>query len=163
MVCFILPRFFVRHTVLRYGRWKQVLLVLFVAGMVASSFVLPPGHRTAFPVLFWAFYCGYLFWAVNDDCLEMVEWLSHPTEYGRPPEEIHLLAERRDAEVVHRLWRYRYGDEWDVGITGNVTFAFEDGRCNAMSPEEIFNEYLGWYEREGIEKMLDEAIEEHRD
>jgi hypothetical protein len=109
---------------------------------------------------YFSFSVGFFFWTVTDDIYEMINWLSHPLEYGRSPDEIYLLAQRRDAVAIHRLWRFRYDDKWDVGITGIVTFAFEDGRCNTLSPDEMFDEYLGWYDREKIGDMMDEAIDE---
>jgi hypothetical protein len=163
LVAFAVPWMVRRRFVLRYSRCRRALVTL-LFGVVAALFAMrAAGYGSAGNVLFTscaAFTFGFTFWTVTDDMYAMAFWLAHPLEYGRPPDEIHLLAQKPVRGVVNRLWRYRYDDRWDVGITGVVTFAFEDGHCNSMTPDQMFAEYLGWYDREGIEKMLEEADEE---
>jgi hypothetical protein len=61
----------------------------------------------------------------------LVEWLKHPLEFGRPPDEIAVLDARdrpwpdHDDEVSCALFRFRYGADWQVGIVGPFTFSKE--------------------------------------
>lgn len=104
---------------------------------------------------------GSMFWTVTDAAYDIINWLSHPLEYGRAPDEIYLLATRTDGSTVNRLWRYRYDDQWDVGITGFVTFAFEDQQFESKTPDEIFDAYLKWYKDEEIEEMHNDAVRKY--
>lgn len=164
VIAFLLPWPFCRRTAPNYAVLKRHVTNIGFGVLIVMIGLRFAGQSTLGTFLFTyylSFTVGFLFWNVTDDIYDMVNWLSHPLEYGRPPDEIHLLAQRRDTGTLNRLWRYRYGDEWDIGITGIETFAFEDGRCSSMTPDEVFNEYLGWYEREDIEEMRDKSIDEY--
>jgi hypothetical protein len=158
----LLPWPFRHRGALNYVFLKRLLINLGF-GVLLATFVLRFVGQSTLATFLFAYYLsftvGFLFWTVTDDIYDMVNWLSHPLEYGRPPDEIHLLAERHDSGTLNRLWRYRYDDEWDVGITGLETFAFEDGRCNSITTDEVFNEYVSWYDREEIEEMKGKAID----
>src|SRR5690606_4728859 len=67
---------------------------------------------------------------------ELCRWLSHPMEYGRPPDDASVLDARTlfwpPANELRRLWivRYRYDDAEaggpaaeGVGLVGSITFA----------------------------------------
>jgi hypothetical protein len=76
-------------------------------------------------------------------------WLEHPNEYGRPPDEVLLLdASRRhwagQGVVPCWLFRYRYGEEWDVGIAGPVVFSLFGKRLDSLPIEQIYRAYEEW-------------------
>lgn len=86
---------------------------------------------------------------------EMVNWLSHTMEYGRPPDAIGLLDRRTmvwppigDA-IETFLFSYRYDDgdtvEEGVGMVGSVTFAlYGETDIAGMSPEDIYGLHCCW-------------------
>lgn len=88
---------------------------------------------------------------------EMCTWLSHPSENGRPPDEIAVY----DTRVLNwpptgdrrQLWilKYRYEpDEWDpegdtgVGLVGSTTFSLFFVTSAEMNPEEIYALHCCW-------------------
>jgi hypothetical protein len=88
---------------------------------------------------------------------EMSTWLSHPSEHGRPPDEIAVY----DTRVLNwpptgdrrQLWilKYRYEpDEWGtegddgVGLVGSTTFALFFVTSAQMKPEEIYALHCCW-------------------
>lgn len=98
--------------------------------------------------------------ALNDDhfaAAELCDWLTHPNEYGRPPDDIELLDHREahwppteDTREL-RLFRFEYdgagehGDgeqesEVGVGMVGSVTFALASltGLDEVPDPEEAY-------------------------
>ena len=98
--------------------------------------------------------------ALKDDfkaMAEMVNWLSHPNEFGRPPSKIELYDTRtlfwpptNDQRTVW-LFKYTYtpqeaDGELDVGIamTGSVTFALFGEATDKLSPEEAYGLHCAW-------------------
>lgn len=88
---------------------------------------------------------------------EMCRWLSHPMEFGRPPDEAELLEARTlfwpPANELRRLWlvRYRYssllpdgGDELGVGMVGSITFALFGETTPDLSPQDVFALHCCW-------------------
>lgn len=87
---------------------------------------------------------------------EMAAWLSHPLEFGRPPDALRL----RDSRVLswpptrdtRRLWQIEYrfdakdGDEPDVGVgmVGSITFALVGEATTDLTPEEIYGLHCCW-------------------
>jgi hypothetical protein len=167
-VLFVAP-FFFRHTLIRnYARVRRGLnlgtIILIIALVVSRDL----GHGRIVAIVFGT-YCvfilGVLFWCASDSMMEMMNWLAVPTEYGRLPDEIYLVDERRfpwpdEAEPVECcLFKFRYDDRWDYGITGPVTFSMSDRHFEGKSAEEIYAAYARWYEQEGIGKMIDKEVE----
>ncbi|QGJ71110.1 Hypothetical protein PBC10988_28130 [Planctomycetales bacterium 10988] len=88
---------------------------------------------------------------------EMCLWLSHPSEFGTPPDEIEPYDSRvmfwpptNDERQVW-LFRYRYfaeepGEEDDTGIgmVGSTTFALFGESSFEMSPEDVYALHCCW-------------------
>lgn len=93
---------------------------------------------------------------------ELVAWLAHPDEFGRAPDEIHLLDTRelywpptRDRRPV---WLFAYHYEVDeesselehnhyqngVGMVGSITFSLLGETHPQMSPEDIYALHCCW-------------------
>jgi hypothetical protein len=88
---------------------------------------------------------------------EMCNWLSHPQEFGRPPDEIELYDSRELFWPPTNDWRplwlfkYRYratedheSDELGVGMSGSITFALFDETNADMPPEDIYALHCCW-------------------
>lgn len=94
-----------------------------------------------------------LFCATDPMC-EMITWLRYPTEWGRWPDEIEEIDARRipwpgkQGQVDCRLYRYRYGDVWETGLTGPITFSLGEQDFEGKPPEAIYAVYANWYEAE---------------
>lgn len=85
---------------------------------------------------------------------EMCHWLSHPNEYGEPPDSIELMDKRtlywpptRDTREL-RLFsfayeknRHRKQRHVGVGMVGSVTWAFFDETKPSMKPEDIYGHH----------------------
>lgn len=87
---------------------------------------------------------------------EMCEWLAHPNEFGRPPDEVAIVHHRRmhwpPTQDERDLWLVRYayvagpGEEPNegVGMTGSMTFAlFEEGTAD-LAPDELYALHCCW-------------------
>jgi hypothetical protein len=88
---------------------------------------------------------------------EMVEWLSHPREFGRAPDAVEIDDTR---ELVwppthdrRRLWLVRYRYEPDapggqaregVGIVGSLTFALFQEPTAELAPDDLYALYCCW-------------------
>ncbi len=87
---------------------------------------------------------------------EMAEWLAHPSEYGRPPDEIELYDSRElfwpptDDHRALALVKYTYdndeGGEPDVGygMVGSVTFALFGEATAELSAEDVYALHCCW-------------------
>ena len=88
---------------------------------------------------------------------KMVDWLSHPMEYGRAPDEISLYDTREllwpPTSDVRRLWLFRYRYEpadpgrpaaEGVGLVGSITFALAGSTSPAMPPEDVYALHCCW-------------------
>jgi len=147
--------------ILRYARGRKLLVHLFF--LIAGATVLV--QQAGYPLVstftgfgYCAFAIGCLFWAGSDEMLEMVEWLSFPTEFGRPPDEIHLIDRRiwtlpgEDGPELCSLYRYRYDQEWDVGLTGPFTFSLTGEELDGKPVEEIYAAFGAWHSQPGMPK-----------
>jgi hypothetical protein len=100
---------------------------------------------------------------------QLRRWLEHGMEYGKPPEEVHLLdASRRPwpgkGVVDCWLFRYRYGDAWGVGMSGPVVFSLSQD-LDGQPIEQIYQAYQKWDtnpERGGpaFQKLADQVMDE---
>ena len=163
-VAFLLPYPFRTKLALNYPTARLPLassLIVLFAGLVALNIF---GHAHEIRLAMTVYYSlvfGIAFWPVSDPVVEMLNWLLFPTEYGELPDEIHLIDGRpinwaKDGQTVYaRLYRFRYGDEWNVGITGPITFSLGDQDLSAKSPEEIYEVYGIWHQSEGIARHFD--------
>lgn len=168
-VGFGLPYFIRSKVVLNYRLYRRPIstfLFVVVASLIMIRLV---GYRQAFHFGIAAYYSlalGLIFWAASDPMLDMVEWLSFPTEYGRVPDEIQSFDARRidwpgyDFQIDAQLFRFRYGDKWDYGLTGPLTFAFGDNNFEGKPAEEIYAAYAGWCEKEGIGRKIEAAAKD---
>jgi len=165
MLIFFLAAYALRvPVILRYASVRKWLAGLFLV-IAAATFAM---QRSGYPLAatfsvfgYCAFAFGCLFWAGCDEMLEMVEWLSFPTEFGRPPDEIHLIDRRiwtlpgEDGPELCSLYRYRYDQEWDVGLTGPVTFSLIGEGLDGKPVEEIYAAYGAWNSQPGMPKPPD--------
>lgn len=94
---------------------------------------------------------------------EMCAWLSHPQEYGRPPDEIEIYDTRELYWPPTNDWRtvwllkYKYVASKDddsegegIGMTGSITFSLIDEVSPSMPAEDIYALHCCW-ELEAIE------------
>lgn len=94
---------------------------------------------------------------------EMCDWLAHPQEFGRPPDEIELYDTREMFWPPTNDWRplwlfkYRYeASEEDntetvgVGMAGSIVFSLFDETNPQMAAEDIYALHCCW-EMEAIE------------
>jgi hypothetical protein len=86
---------------------------------------------------------------------EMCNWIAHPSEYGRPPDEIVQV----DTRLLYwpptgdrrQLWvfRYRYDKEdgeagEGLGMVGSVTWAMFGSNTTDLSPEDVYGLHCAW-------------------
>jgi hypothetical protein len=86
---------------------------------------------------------------------EMVGWLAHPLEFGRPPDEITQYDSRElnwpPTGKRHRLWlfKFRYDARGEykgtagVGLVGSTTFALHDTGPD-LAPEDVYGLHCCW-------------------
>lgn len=88
---------------------------------------------------------------------EMCDWLAHPNEVGKPPDQIRLKDKRvlywpptRDQRPVW-LFEYTYKAQNDqdaiedgVGMVGSVTFALFREATSTMKPEDVYGLHCAW-------------------
>jgi hypothetical protein len=90
-----------------------------------------------------------------DAMAEMSQWLEHPSEFGRAPDQLELYDHRRlfwpptNDERDVWLFRYRYEDEGGtpeegVGMVGSVTFALFGEATAELPPEDIYALHCVW-------------------
>ena len=87
---------------------------------------------------------------------EMANWLTHPSEMGRPPDSIELFDTRElhwpPTNDTRRLWlvKYTYQKEGDsapdvgVGMVGSVTFALFGEATADLSAEDLYGLHCAW-------------------
>lgn len=88
---------------------------------------------------------------------KLVDWLSHPMEFGRAPDEIALVDTREllwpPSNDLRRLWIFRYRYDPDgpdspggegVGLVGSITFALFGETSPEMPPEDIYALHCCW-------------------
>jgi hypothetical protein len=88
---------------------------------------------------------------------EMCDWLAHPSEFGRVPDEIVLLNKRElhwpPTDDTRPLWLFTYtyrGTEPDeepdtgVGMVGSITFALFGENTTDLSPEDLYGLHCCW-------------------
>jgi len=87
---------------------------------------------------------------------ELCDWLAHPQEYGRPPDEIELLDHREmywpPTNDWRPLWLFRYvyrahagePESDGVGMTGSITFSLIDETSPGMPPDDIYALHCCW-------------------
>lgn len=88
---------------------------------------------------------------------EMCRWLSHPMEFGRPPDDVELRDRRTivwpPANEARTLWlvRFRYrgtgpdgADEAGIGLVGSITFALYGEVGWEAPPEDVYALHCCW-------------------
>jgi hypothetical protein len=120
----------------RYSRRAVDSLTELGKGGVVPSEALEPGFRAT---------------------AELARWLSHPMEFGRPPDEVALTDSRdlfwpptNDHRRLHVV-RYRYEPsepggrpEEGYGMVGSVTFALFGESTLDLPPEDVYGLHCCW-------------------
>ena len=86
---------------------------------------------------------------------EMCNWIAHPNEYGRPPDEIVQVDTRQlywpPTGDSRQLWvfRYRYKKEdgevdEGQGMVGSVTWVMFGSNTTHLSPEDVYGLHCAW-------------------
>ena len=85
---------------------------------------------------------------------ELCDWLSHPNEYGRPPDALDIIDTRSatwpPTADQRRLWlfRFRYDNNGVVkqghGMTGSITFSLRAETENLDNPVDIYAIHCLW-------------------
>ena len=88
---------------------------------------------------------------------DMCDWLAHPQEFGRPPDEIEQYDTRElfwpPTNDVRQVWlfRYRYiaeeegeSDDCGLGFYGSATFSLFDETNVDMAPEDAYALHCCW-------------------
>ena len=88
---------------------------------------------------------------------DMCDWLAHPQEFGRSPDEIELYDTRElfwpPTNDVRQLWlfKYRYiaeekgeSDDCGLGMYGSTTFSLFDETNSDMAPEDVYALHCCW-------------------
>lgn len=88
---------------------------------------------------------------------DMCDWLAHPQEFGRPPDEIELYDTRElfwpPTNDVRRLWLFKYrfaadepgeSDDCGLGLYGSTTFSLFDETNSEMAAEDAYALHCCW-------------------
>lgn len=88
---------------------------------------------------------------------EMVSWLAHPLEFGRPPDEITLYDTREmfwpPTNDTRRLWLFiftykNFGKDGmelsEIGMHGSITFNLDIGEDIKKPPEDVYAYHCCW-------------------
>ena len=88
---------------------------------------------------------------------DMCDWLAHPQEFGRPPDEIEQYDTRElfwpPTNDVRQVWLFRYrfiaeaegeADDCGLGFYGSVTFSLFDETNVDMAPEDAYALHCCW-------------------
>lgn len=88
---------------------------------------------------------------------EMVSWLSHPAEYGYPPDQIHQYDSRilywPPTNDYRKVWLFKYTYEptvedeekyTGISMVGSVTFSLTDEDDADLTPEEAYGLHCAW-------------------
>jgi hypothetical protein len=87
----------------------------------------------------------------------MCDWLAHPQEFGRPPDEIELYDTREmfwpPTNDRRQLWIFKYrfiaeeegeSDDCGLGMYGSLTFTLFDETNPDMPPEDVYALHCCW-------------------
>ncbi|QJX00006.1 hypothetical protein [Frigoriglobus tundricola] len=88
---------------------------------------------------------------------QMCQWLAHPSEHGRPPEEIELYDTREldwpPTNDRRRLWLFKFAyldsngndtGRTGLGLVGSITFSLGGETTADMSPEDAYGVHCCW-------------------
>ena len=81
---------------------------------------------------------------------QMVDWIEHPLEFNKKPDEIEIVDERnifwlsQEVEKCYLL-RYKVNNEEYIGFTGPITWTFLEIDFNKLSIDDLYLRYVGWY------------------
>lgn len=85
---------------------------------------------------------------------EMCSWLSHPNEFGSPPDAIEIVDKRKlfwpPTNDERELWvmKYRYLTDGEVeeglGLVGSITFALFSENNIQLQPEDLLGLHCCW-------------------
>ena len=88
---------------------------------------------------------------------DMCDWLAHPQEFGRAPDEIQLYDHREvfwpPTNDVRPVWLFKYrfkaddpteSDDCGLGMYGSITFSLFDETNPDMTPEDVYALHCCW-------------------
>lgn len=88
---------------------------------------------------------------------DFAQWLAHPNELGRPPDELEIVDHRElnwpPSREPKSLWLIRYRmkdtnglepDQVDVGLVGSVTFCLFGYKLDQRPPEDCYAIHCYW-------------------
>ncbi len=84
---------------------------------------------------------------------EMCNWLSHPNEFGFPPDEIEVYDKRRifwpptndERDLFLFKYKYEYSNDSGIGMVGgSSTFALFGENFTYLTPEEVYGLHCCW-------------------
>jgi hypothetical protein len=102
---------------------------------------------------------------------EFAQWLAHPNELGRPPDEMEIIDHRElswpPSGRPKPFWLIRYRvkkappeeDDVEVGLVGSVTFCLFTYQLAQRPPEDGYAIHCYW-EMEGRRSISEAAVEE---
>ena len=99
---------------------------------------------------------------------EFARWLAHPSELGRPPDELEIVDHRTLAWPPEReptpFWVIRYlvrdttgldDDDVDCGLVGSATWCFFSHKMHQRPPEDVYAIHCFWEMQQA--GLIDEA------
>lgn len=106
---------------------------------------------------------------------EFAQWLAHPNELGRPPDELEILDHRdlrwpTDGEVKH-MWLIRFrakdttglaSDQTGVGLVGSITFCLFSDELDQRHAEDAYAIHCYW-EMANHNRITESDVEEPSD
>ncbi len=101
---------------------------------------------------------------------DLCDWLAHPQEFGRPPDDIELYDTRElfwpPTNDVRQVWLFKYrfiaeepgeSDDCGLGMYGSTTFSLFDETNSEMAPEDVYALHCCWeLENNGDPRAPDE-------
>ena len=86
----------------------------------------------------------------NDQIIEkMIEWIKHPLEFGKKPDEISILDKQTlfwpsQKQEECYLIKYSVDKEEYIGFTGPISWSFFDIDFTKLNNKDLYIRYTGW-------------------
>ncbi|RZJ71748.1 hypothetical protein [Flavobacterium sp.] len=85
-----------------------------------------------------------------DAVQQMVDWVSHPLEFGRAPDTVRLLDQKELFWITQHietcyLVEFTFGDDYYIGFTGPITWCFLAIDFKKLTFRELYERYAGWH------------------
>ncbi len=101
---------------------------------------------------------------------EFAQWLAHPSELGRPPDELEIVDHRElewpPKQEPKSLWLIKYRvkdgtglkeDDVDVGLVGSITFCLLSYKLGERPPEDAYAIHCYW-EMAGVDLITEADV-----